>query len=87
MILLYPVKKIVSSELGEKYTQIKHHLQDKTTQTVINEYVIAFLMREDNRGINFFTVGSVIMDYGLLTRRDSLKLKHLNDRFVRFTRH
>ncbi len=30
--IAFSIKKVVSSESGEKYAQIKHHLQEKTVQ-------------------------------------------------------
>ncbi len=52
-------EKVVSPESGEKYAQIKHHLQSKT---VLNTVCWWIWMREDNRGWDFSSGGSVIMD-------------------------
>ncbi len=52
-------EKVVWSESGEKSAQIKHRLQSKTV------YVAGFWC-ERQQEIDFFTGGSVIMDYGLI---------------------
>ncbi len=55
-------EKVVSSESGEKSVQIKHRLQAKTA---LNKYVDG-LWCERQHKMDFFTGGSVIMDYGLV---------------------
>ncbi len=50
-------EKMVFSEPGEKYAQIKQSLHDKT------DILVDFDVRE-RQGMDFFTGGSV-MDYGL----------------------
>lgn len=34
------------------------------------------------QGMNIFSRGSIILDYGVLARGNSLKLKHITDGFV-----
>ncbi len=60
IILLSPVEKVVLSESGEKSAQIKHCLQAKRA---LNKYVAGFWC-ERQQEMDFFTGGSVIMDYG-----------------------
>ncbi len=55
-------EKVIPSESGEKDAQIKLCLQEKTVQ---NSY-------GGQQEIDFFTGGSIIMDYGL--RSNSLKM-------------
>jgi len=57
-------EKVVFSDSGGKYAQIKHRLQAKIVQ---NKYVSGFLMWETTGDL--FTRGIVIMDY----ESDSLK--------------
>ncbi len=56
-------EKAISSESGEKYAQIKNLLQAKTVQNSCKQ--ISWWMTEQ-QGIELFTGGSVIMDYGLV---------------------
>ncbi len=56
--IAFSSEKVVLSESGEKYAQIKHHLQAKTNMSV------DFDMRGQQE-MDLFTGGSVIMDYGL----------------------
>ncbi len=77
IILLYPVK-VVSSESGEKYAQIKDCLQVKTVKHIL----LDFEVRRQQMMV-FFTGGSV-MHYSILAGIDSLKLKHLNDGLVSY---
>ncbi len=81
--LLSPVKK--SSHLNqEKSAQIKHSLKVKIVQNRSKQTCGWILMWEDKRA-DFFTGGSVIMNYGLiLARSSSLKLKCLNDGLVSY---
>ncbi len=60
IILLFPVEKIILSESGEKYAQIKHYLQVKTVQNCGSD-----LMCEDNRDGLFHWM---MHYYGLSTR-------------------
>ncbi len=69
IILLSPVKKVILSESGEKYAQIKHCLQAKTA---LNNYVSGFDVR-GQQGMDF-TGGSVIMD-SYFDQRQQLKVK------------
>ncbi len=55
-------EKVAWSDSGEKSAQIKHCLQDKTA---LNKYVAGFWW-ERQQEMDFFTGGSVIMDYGLV---------------------
>ncbi len=55
-------EKVVWSESGEKSAQIKHRLQAKTA---LNKYVAGFCC-ERQQEMDFFTGGSIIMDYGLV---------------------
>ncbi len=55
-------EKVILSESGEKYEQIKQRLQAKTD---LNKYVVDYHVRGKQR-MDFFTGGSVIMDYGLI---------------------
>ncbi len=70
-------EKIIVSESGEKYAQIKQRLQVKTVQDSIKQ--VDFDVR-GQQGKYFFTGGS-IMD-SVLVRIECLKLKCLNDGFV-----
>ncbi len=73
-------EKHVWSESGVKYALIKHRLQ---TKTVLTKYVGGFFWCVRTTG-DFFTGGSVIMDYRLLARSNSLRLNHLYKRFVSY---
>ncbi len=53
-------EKAISSESGEKYAQIKNLLQAKTVQNKLVDDGTG------QQGIELFTGGSVIMDYGLV---------------------
>ncbi len=58
-----------SSESGEKYAQIKNHLQVKTIQNISKQilYTGGFRCeRTTGEGLFFFTGGSVIMENGHL---------------------
>ncbi len=59
-------EKDVWSESGEKYAQIKDCLLAKKSKTLLNKYgyMVHFNLR-GQQGIDFFTGGSNIIDYGL----------------------
>ncbi len=56
-------EKVILSESGEKYAQIKHHLGAQSVQNC-STLVDFDVMKQ--QGMDFFTVGSVIMDNGLV---------------------
>ncbi len=61
-------EKVFWSESGEKSAQIKHRLQAKTA---LNKYVAGFWC-ERQQEMDFFTGGSVIMDYGLIFKQEAM---------------
>ncbi len=59
-----PVKRSLS-ESGENYAQFKHHLQVKTVQNSSKQiYPWIFCNASGQQKMDFFTGGSIIMDYG-----------------------
>ncbi len=77
IILLSPLKKVISSESGEKYAQIKHCLQVKTVQkTVLKKYVGEFWC-ERQQDMDLFTEESVIMENGLIFHISYLIFKNV----------
>ncbi len=73
------------SESGEKYAQIKHHLQAKTVQNCSKQICQWFRCKKTARNwlfyFHLFTHYSGFWNY-ILARSDSLKLKHLIDEFI-----
>ncbi len=45
--MLPPLKKVVSSESGEKYAQIKHHLQVKQSRTALYNMSVDFIINRE----------------------------------------
>ncbi len=75
--------KVVSSESGEKYAQIKHCLQVKSKLSKKTNSLVDF--GERTTGIDLFSGGIVIMDYGLVFWpgvTSKMKLKCFNDGFI-----
>ncbi len=74
--------KIIWSESGEKYVQIKHHLQAKT---ILNNYIVGFCCeRTTVDGLFHWRKHYYGLWDGILVRRKGLKLKCLNDGFVSY---
>ncbi len=59
------IEKVVWSESGEKSAQIKHRYNPKQSKTALNKYVGGFWC-ERQQEMDFFTGGSIFMDYGLM---------------------
>ncbi len=80
IILIFPVKKVISYESGDKYAQTKHSFRVKTVQSSSKQICWSFLMWEENRGWTFSLEDELmIMDYYFGQKQ---QLKHPNNRFV-----
>ncbi len=60
--IAFSSEKVILSESGEKYAQIKHHLQAKTVQNS-SKQICLILIWENNNMMDFFTGRIIIMDY------------------------
>ncbi len=83
--IIHNIVKVVSSESGEKYAQIKHRLQAKTVQNCFTQICWVILMWEDIRGWTFSLKEALYELWTcILIRSDGLKLKCLNEGFVSY---
>ncbi len=57
---------VVSSESGRKYAQIRHRLQAKTGSNSSKQIFRLILIFKGQQEMDFFTEGSIIMDYALI---------------------
>ncbi len=67
--IAFSCEKVVLSESGEKYAQIKHSLQVKTVQNCSKQicwWIFVCLDVRGQQGMDFVTGGSVLRDYGLM---------------------
>ncbi len=81
ILLLHPMKKIVSNESGEQSAMIKHCSRAKTVQNISKQTCWWILMSEDNGGLNFKLEGGLLW---IMAKSNCLKLKHFNDGLVSY---
>ncbi len=70
--------KVILSESGKKYAQIKHRSLAKQPQTNLNKYVVDFDVKGHRRK-HYYGLWTLT-----LARSYGLKLKRLNDGFVSY---